>query len=52
MARIPVHTVDSAPEPSRDALKALQEKFGKILNIHGEMAHSPSSSTPVPRSSR
>jgi AhpD family alkylhydroperoxidase len=41
MARIPVHTVDSAPEPSRDALKGLAAKFGKVLNIHGEMAHSP-----------
>jgi AhpD family alkylhydroperoxidase len=41
MPRIPVHTVDSAPEPSRDGLKALEAKFGKVLNIHGEMAHSP-----------
>ncbi len=41
MPRIPVHTVDTAPEPSRDGLKALQAKFGKVLNIHGEMAHSP-----------
>ncbi len=41
MPRIPVHTVESAPEGSRDALKALQEKFGKVLNIHGLMAHSP-----------
>ena len=41
MPRIPVHTTDSAPEGSRDALKALEAKFGKVLNIHGEMAHSP-----------
>jgi hypothetical protein len=41
MPRIPVHTVDSAPENSRDELKALEAKFGKVLNIHGEMAHSP-----------
>ena len=41
MPRIPVHTVDSAPEPSRDALKALDAKFGKVLNIHGGMANSP-----------
>ncbi len=41
MTRIPVHTVDSAPEGSRDALKALEAKFGKVLNIHGAMAHSP-----------
>ena len=41
MPRIPVHTVDSAFEGSRDTLKALQGKFGKVLNIHGAMAHSP-----------
>ena len=41
MTRIPVHTVDSAPEGSRDALKALEATFGKVLNIHGAMAHSP-----------
>ncbi len=41
MPRIPVHTTDSAPEASRDALKVLAEKFGQVLNIHGEMAHSP-----------
>ena len=41
MPRIPVHTVASAPEQSRDPLKALEAKFGKVLNIHGEMAHSP-----------
>ncbi len=41
MPRIPVHTVDSAPEASRDALKALEATYGKVLNIHGEMAHSP-----------
>ncbi len=41
MARIPVHTTESAPEQSRDELKALEAKFGKVLNIHGGMAHSP-----------
>lgn len=41
MPRIPVHTVDSAPENSRAELKALESTFGKVLNIHGEMAHSP-----------
>lgn len=41
MPRIPIHTVDSAPEASRDALKALEARFGRVLNIHGEMAHSP-----------
>ncbi len=41
MTRIPVHSVDSAPEGSRDALKALEAQFGKVLNIHGAMAHAP-----------
>ncbi len=41
MARIPVHTTQSAPEPSRDELSSLEAKFGKVINIHGEMAHSP-----------
>ena len=41
MPRIPVHTVESAPEASRDALKNLSAKYGQVLNIHGEMAHSP-----------
>jgi AhpD family alkylhydroperoxidase len=41
MARIPVHTLESAPEQSRDELKSLQAQFGKVLNIHGEMAHAP-----------
>jgi len=41
MPRIPVHTVESAPEDSRAELKDLESKFGKVLNIHAEMAHSP-----------
>ncbi len=41
MTRIPVHTVDSAPEGSRDSLKQLEARFGKVLNIHGAMAHAP-----------
>ncbi len=41
MARIPVHTTQSAPEQSRDELSSLEAKFGKVINIHGEMAHSP-----------
>ena len=41
MPRIPVHSVADTPEQSRDELKALETKFGKVLNIHGEMAHSP-----------
>jgi alkylhydroperoxidase/carboxymuconolactone decarboxylase family protein YurZ len=41
MTRVPVHTVPSAPEASRDTLKAFEAQMGKVLNIHGAMAHSP-----------
>jgi AhpD family alkylhydroperoxidase len=41
MTRIPVHPVQSAPEGSRDVLKALEAQFGTVLNIHGAMAHAP-----------
>jgi AhpD family alkylhydroperoxidase len=41
MTRAPVHTVESAPEASRDTLKSLEAQFGKVLNIHGAMAASP-----------
>jgi uncharacterized peroxidase-related enzyme len=41
MPRIPVHTLESAPEASRDTLKALEARIGKVLNIYGEMAHAP-----------
>lgn len=41
MPRLPVHSVDTAPEHSRDALKSLEARTGKVINIYGEMAHSP-----------
>ena len=41
MPRIPVHTIDSAPDGSTATLQALAKRTGKVLNIHGEMAHSP-----------
>ena len=41
MTRITVHTTDNAPESVRPELGALAQKFGKVLNIHGAMAHSP-----------
>lgn len=41
MPRIPVHTLDDAPEQSRDTLTALAHRTGKLLNIHAEMAHAP-----------
>ncbi len=41
MPRIPVHTIDDAPDAAREGLEALQRKFGKVMNIHAGMAHSP-----------
>ena len=41
MPRVPVHTVESAPADSRETLDALSKKVGKVLNIHGQMAHAP-----------
>ncbi|WP_220725900.1 carboxymuconolactone decarboxylase family protein [Arthrobacter cheniae] len=41
MTRVTVHTPDTAPEAARPELGALAKQFGKVLNIHGAMAHSP-----------
>lgn len=41
MTRVTIHDTDSAPTESRDGLKALEQKFGRTLNIFGAMAHSP-----------
>jgi AhpD family alkylhydroperoxidase len=41
MTRIPIHTLDDAPEASRDPLKRQSERVGKTINIFGAMAHSP-----------
>ena len=41
MPRVPVHTVDDAPEASRETLEALGKRAGKVLNIFAEMAHAP-----------
>lgn len=41
MQRIPVHTVDSAPAAGGQTLRRLEKRFGRVLNIHGGMAHSP-----------
>lgn len=41
MPRIPVHTIDDAPQASRPALEALARRTGRVLNIYGEMAHAP-----------
>lgn len=41
MKTFPVLTIDSAPEPSKPSLEALQNAFGMIPNIAGTMATSP-----------
>ena len=41
MTNFPVHTIESAPEPSKPALQQLQSAFGMIPNIVGVMATSP-----------
>ena len=41
MANFPVHTIESAPEHSKPALRQLQSAFGMIPNIAGAVATSP-----------
>ncbi|WP_069170208.1 carboxymuconolactone decarboxylase family protein [Streptomyces griseus] len=41
MPRIPAHTADSAPAAGRQTLRRLEKRFGRVLNIHAEMAHAP-----------
>ena len=41
MPRVPVHTLADAPAASRPTLAVLAQRMGKVLNIHGEMAHAP-----------
>ncbi|RAX48060.1 carboxymuconolactone decarboxylase family protein [Arthrobacter sp. AQ5-05] len=41
MPRIPAHTLDSAPQGSKEMAGHLKQRMGKLLNIHAGMAHSP-----------
>lgn len=41
MNNYPVHTVATAPEQSKSALRELEQTFGMIPNIAGAMAESP-----------
>lgn len=41
MSSYQIHTIDSAPERARPALRALQTTFGFLPNIAGAMAGSP-----------
>lgn len=41
MPRIPAHSLDTAPQGSKDLAADLKRRMGKLLNIHAGMAHSP-----------
>ncbi|MDV8009169.1 carboxymuconolactone decarboxylase family protein [Rhodococcus sp. IEGM 1318] len=41
MRRIPVHTIADTPANSATALQKIAKQTGQVLNIFGEMAHSP-----------
>jgi AhpD family alkylhydroperoxidase len=41
MERFPIHTIESAPEQSKPALRSLKAAFGMVPNIAGSMATSP-----------
>ncbi len=41
MPRVPAHTTGDAPEQSREALRGLKRRMGRLLNSHAEMAHAP-----------
>jgi AhpD family alkylhydroperoxidase len=41
MPRVPVHTTTDAPRDSQEALRGLERRMGRLLNIHAEMAHAP-----------
>lgn len=41
MPRVPVHTTAGAPGQSNEALRGLERRMGRLLNIHAEMAHAP-----------
>jgi alkylhydroperoxidase family enzyme len=41
MERFPVHTIESAPDASRSALRDVQQRFGMIPNLAGAMSTSP-----------
>ena len=41
MTDFPTHTIDSAPEASRDALRRSEASYGTVPNLHGTLAESP-----------
>jgi uncharacterized peroxidase-related enzyme len=43
MPEFAIHTVDSAPEESKETLKAVGKQFGSVPNLLGELAAAPAS---------
>jgi AhpD family alkylhydroperoxidase len=41
MPRILVHTTADAPGQSQEALRGLERRMGRLMNIHAEIAHAP-----------
>ena len=41
MTEFAIHTLDSAPDASKDILRAAQKKFGFVPNLLGELAAAP-----------
>ena len=41
MAQFTIHTIDSAPEASRETMRAVQQKYGFVPNLIGELAAAP-----------
>src|ERR1700748_2688390 len=41
MATLKIHTIETAPEDSRQALEEVQHKLGNVPNLYGTMANSP-----------
>ncbi len=45
MSAFTVHTEDTAPEASREALAKVKQRFGRLPNLYGIMAESPAAIT-------
>lgn len=41
MPKFTIHTIDSAPEASRETMRAIRQKFGFVPNLIGELAAAP-----------
>lgn len=41
MQEFTIHTIDSAPENSREVMRAVEKKFGFVPNLIGELAAAP-----------